>query len=242
MDSLNFKGYGKVNHVDDEALQHKAATSNKNPLIAAISIFAILSLTLTICLMLGAIHHESKTKSSETPLVSSNSAESIKAICKVTRFPDSCFTSISSLHSFPQKLNDPEAILNLSLQVSINELSKLSSLFKTLGGSNSNKAALSDCQDQIDESLSRLNDSVSAMKVGPGQKILTEAKINDIQTWISSAMTDQETCLDGLEEMESTALVEVKSKMHKSREYTSNSLAIIAHIHAILDEFHMPLH
>lgn len=108
---------------------------------------------------------------------------------------------------------------------------------------NSKEAALRDCQGQIEDALSQLNDSVSAMEVvGPGEKMLTEAKIRDIQTWISGAMTDQETCLDGLEEMESTVLGEVKKKMQRSKEYISNSLAIVANFHTILDNLHVSLH
>ena len=94
----------------------------------------------------------------------------------------------------------------------------------------------------MDDALSRLSDSLSAMEVVPGDKMLTDAKINDVQTWISAAVTDQETCLDGLEEMESTAIGEVKSKMQRSREYTSNSLAIVINIRSLLQQFHMYLH
>lgn len=90
--------------------------------------------------------------------------------------------------------------------------------------------------------MSRLNDSVTATEVGPGEEALTEAKVKDIQTWISSAVTDQETCLDGLEEMGSTVFDQVKKKMKRSMEFTSNSLAIAANFKAILDEFHIPLH
>lgn len=104
------------------------------------------------------------------------------------------------------------------------------------------EAALRDCRGQVEDALSQLNDSVSAMEVGPGEKVLTEAKIRDVQTWISGAVTDQETCLDGLLETQSTALDEVKKKMQRSKEYTSNSLAIVANIQTILDNLHMPLH
>ena len=91
--------------------------------------------------------------------------------------------------------------------------------------------------------MSRLNDSVVAMEVGPGgEKVLTKTKIRDLQTWISAAMTDQETCLDGLEETVSTAFDEVKTKMKKSQEYTSNCLAILANIHTLLHDFNTPLH
>lgn len=80
------------------------------------------------------------------------------------------------------------------------------------------------------------------MEVVPGDKALTDAKINDIQTWISAAVTDQEACLDGLEEMGSAAIGEVKGKMQRSREYISNSLAIVANIRNLLQRFNMPLH
>ena len=112
--------------------------------------------------------------------------------------------------------------------------------------SNSNQgaaAAFSDCRSQIEDGVSRLNVSVVVMEVGlGGEKVLTETRIRDLQTWISAAMTDQETCLDGLEETGSTALDEVKTKMKKSQEYTSNCLAILANIHTLLRKFNMPLH
>jgi hypothetical protein len=37
-----------------------------------------------------------------------------------------------------------------------------------------------DCQSQIEDALSRLNDSVVAMEVGTGEKVLTESKISAV--------------------------------------------------------------
>ncbi|KAI4336014.1 hypothetical protein L6164_014593 [Bauhinia variegata] len=239
MESFKFlKGYGKVDgdHLEDQPLQHQQRRVSHKTLVATISIFGILFLTLIVGMMLGALITDSETESprTQTPSNSANSVDSIKTVCNVTRFPASCVSTLSSSLN-PSIPNDPEAIFKLSLQVSIAELSKLSSFFK-----NTNGSALADCKDQIDDALSRLSDSVSAMEAG--EKALTDAKINDIQTWISAAVTDQESCLDGLEEMESNAIGEVKSKMKNCREYTSNSLAIIAHIRPLLDQFHMSLH
>lgn len=231
-----YKGYGKVQATEDQT-QHRntnAATTTKKPLITAVALLAILLLTVTIGLLLGTLIHES-----EPPSLSSSWNASLKAVCNVTRYPESCFSSIFSLSSNQTcaKPTDPEAIFKLSLQVSVAELKS----FKT-AVSNSNEVALQDCQTQIEDALGRLGDSVAAMEVGWGEKILTEAKISDLQTWISAAMTDQETCLDGLEEMESTAMAEVKTKMQRSREYTSNSLAILANVHTLLDKFSRKLH
>ncbi|XP_062030397.1 pectinesterase 3 [Rosa rugosa] len=237
MDSINvLKGYGKVNpehHLEVQA--QKIPQPPKRPIITTVVISAIVGLTFVIGLMLAALIHESTTEPiDESPSLSSSAESTIKIVCNVTRYPESCFTSISSLNSSPKP--DPESILKLSLQVSISELSHLSSVLKTMNSD----AAIRDCLDQVEDALSQLNDSVSAMVVG---KALTEAKVKDVQTWISSAVTDQETCLDGLEEMGSAGVDDVKKKMKKSMDFTSNSLAIVANFKAILDRFgHIPLH
>ena len=95
----------------------------------------------------------------------------------------------------------------------------------------------------FDDALSRLNDSVSAMKVGSGKElVLTKEKISDIQTWISAAMTDQDTCNDGLEEMGSTVADKVKSQVQSCKESISNSLAIVANMQNLLQKFGLTMH
>ncbi|EEF52158.1 enzyme inhibitor, putative [Ricinus communis] len=244
MESINIlKGYDKVdsnleNQNPHPHLHPHHSNSTKKPIIITLTISAILLLTLIITLTLAALIHESNTEPPES-IPQSNSAESIRTICNLTRYPTSCFTSISSLNVSIKP--DPEAIFNLSLQVSIQELKNVSTLLKTLNDVNS-QAAINDCSSQFDDALGKLGDSLLAMKVGPGEKALTLEKINDIQTWISAAMTDQQTCIDGLEEMESVVLDEVKAKMVNCNQFLSNSLAIIAKMQSLLEMFDLKLH
>ncbi|XVF09101.1 hypothetical protein REPUB_Repub07fG0062200 [Reevesia pubescens] len=138
--------------------------------------------------------------------------------------------------------SDPEAILNLSLQVAITHLSNLSSSLKFFNDLHSHPA-LKDCMTLFDDALSRLNDSLFAMKVGSGKEpVLTKEKISDIQTWISAAMSDQDTCNDGLEEMGSTVADEVKSQVQSCKESNSNSLAIVANMENLLQKFGITMH
>ncbi|KAJ8753311.1 hypothetical protein K2173_019710 [Erythroxylum novogranatense] len=232
MEPINIlRGYGKVNSNFEDATFIRPP--QRKPLITTLAIFAILLLTLVISLMLAALIYESVTESPESPFLSSS--DSIRVVCNVTRYPNSCFTSISSLNT-PTK-PDPEAIFNLSLQLSLRELSKLSSLLQTC-----NCTGIDDCVTQFDDALGRLNDSVLAMKVAPGEKVLTDEKVNNIKTWISAAMTDQETCLDGLSEMGSTVIDEFKAEMERATEFMSNSLAIIANMQILLEKFGLKMY
>ncbi|PPD81480.1 hypothetical protein GOBAR_DD21598 [Gossypium barbadense] len=240
MESVNFfKGYGKLSHLESQNPRPRSAS-------AAITISAVLFFTLVIgftlaALLLQPINDKDPTDSASASSLSSNLVESIKTICNVTRYPDSCFTALSSLNASIKP--DLEAFLDLSLQVAITHLSDLSSSFKSLNDLHS-QPALKDCLTLFDDALSRLNDSVSAMKVGTGKElVLTKEKISDIQTWISAAMTDQDTCNDGLEEMGWTAADEVvKSQSQSCKESISNSLAIVANMQNLLQKCGRTMH
>ncbi|KAJ0008257.1 hypothetical protein Pint_29453 [Pistacia integerrima] len=52
---------------------------------------------------------------------------SLEAVCSVTRYPSSCFSSIAS-QAGAFNTTDPEMFFKLSLSVAINETSKLSEI------------------------------------------------------------------------------------------------------------------
>nr|XP_033515308.1 putative pectinesterase/pectinesterase inhibitor 26 [Nicotiana tomentosiformis] len=243
MESMNLvKGYGKINLSEDPAssLSTRRAAHKRRLTIALI---LTLFLTLLICALVGAFIHASNSKD-RTPSVSSNSADSLKAVCAVTQHPESCFDSISSLQSSPPK-PDPEQFLNLSLQATIRELNNVSSLPKTLISKVNDPgtvSALKDCVSLFDDALSQLNQSAELLKVGPGEKALTEKKVKDMQTWISASMTDQDTCLEGLDEMGSPLVGEVKARVQNAKEYMSNTLAILSNMPSLLQKFGITLH
>lgn len=236
MDSINaIKGYGKVNPIEDETSpSYPKKTTQKRGFTIAISLILISTLVIGT-IIVALTHNKSTTQPPPDP---------IKTVCSVTQNPNSCFTSISSLKASPPQ-NDPELIFALSLQLAVNELTNLSSLPKTLISKSNDpgtESALRDCANLFDDALSQLNNSVALVVVGSGKEILTDEKIGDLKTWISGAMTDEETCLDGLEEMGSAVTNEVREKMNKSKEYMSNSLAILANINLLLVKFGIPMH
>ncbi|KAL7098764.1 hypothetical protein ACP275_09G038700 [Erythranthe tilingii] len=234
MDSINvFKGYGKVN-LDSPNPPPPNHHHHRRCRFIAVSLAVFL--TLAIGSLIAVLIHESATESDESEpssQLASNSAASLKIVCAVTRYPETCFSAISPLNSPPS--NSPLRFFNLSLHASAAQVSDL----KNLTNSTKAEAAVKDCAELFDDAASQLARSAESISVGSssGEKVLTEMRISDLQTWISAAMTDQETCVDGLEEMGSTAVDEFKVRVQKSQEYMSNSLAILNNIQSLFAKF-----
>ncbi|KAI3717770.1 hypothetical protein L1987_69590 [Smallanthus sonchifolius] len=247
-ESTNFvNGYDRISPEDDEssAVPRQSPSSNRRrtvPVIITLGLF-----TVIIGAIIGAlvVHLPPKKPSESHRSFRHRAAESIKAVCAVTKHPESCFAEVCSV-DFGDVI-DPEMIFNLTLRLAASEVANVSSLPKTLISKSSDLrtgSALRDCVSLFDDALSQLSWSVELMRVGPGdgEKVLTEEKVADLKTWISAAMTDQETCVEGLEEMGSTDVDEVKVRVQRSSEYMSNSLAILSNMEEILDWFGLHLH
>lgn len=246
MDSIkSFKGYGKVDEAEERAFKRK---TRRRIIILVISIVVLL--TVIIGAVAGTLIHKRNNSSPDTASPTElTPAASLKAVCEVTQYPSSCFSSISSIAS--SNATDPEILFKLSLKVAIDELSGLSQYSKKLQAETNNtqvKHALDVCGTVFDDALDRLNDSATSLEVGEGESLLSDSKIDDLKTWLSTVITDQETCLDALEELNTTKkfnatlFEELKAAMQNSSEYASNSLAIAAKILGLLTNFHIPIH
>ncbi|KAK8574962.1 hypothetical protein V6N13_033818 [Hibiscus sabdariffa] len=248
MDSVNsLKGYGKVDEVEQQAFKRK----QRRRLVTLI-IVIILLLTIIIGAVVGIFIHKKRSNSPPDTVPTMpelTPAASLKAVCSVTQYPASCFSSISSIAS--SNTTDPELLFKLSLKVAIDELSRLSKYPTELKAETNDtqlKSALQVCESMFEDALDRLNDSATSLEVGKGGKQLSDSKIGDLKTWLSAAITDQETCLDALEELNTTKhfnatlVEEMKAAMQNSSEYASNSLAIVARILGLLTDLNIPIH
>ncbi|XP_061340884.1 pectinesterase 3 [Gastrolobium bilobum] len=250
MDSIkSFKGYGKVDELEQKAFQKK---TRKRVIIVIVS--SIVLIALIIAAVAGVVIYKRNTSSSSAdsvPQPDLNPAASLKAVCEVTQYPNSCFAAISAVAN--SNTTDPELLFKLSLRVAIDELSKLSSFPSKLRAIANNdtrlQKAIDVCSTVIGDALDRLNDSISSLDVAGGGgagKILSTAKISDYETWLSAAITDQDTCLDALGEVNSTAargvLREMGTAMKNSTEFSSNSLAIVTRILGLLSKLNAPIH
>ena len=108
----SFKGYGKVDEIEEQAFKKK---TRKRLIIVIIS--SIVLLAIVIGVVAGTIIHKRNSSSSPSsnpvPATEVTPAASLKAVCSVTQYPNSCFSSISSLET--ANTTDPEVLFKLSL-------------------------------------------------------------------------------------------------------------------------------
>ncbi|KAK8550371.1 hypothetical protein V6N12_039084 [Hibiscus sabdariffa] len=240
------RSYCRADELEEQAYRRR---TRKRCIIIGLS--TIVLIAIIIGAVIGMLFPSKNSKSKEDP--ATYSSESITAICNVTRYPDSCGSSITSLKISSNDTDPnpgPSKIFTLSMEVALDELMRLSSLPQKIISSHVNidsrlHAALDSCGDLLDDAAEYINESLSTMQTGQGETtVLSTGKINDIRTWLSSAITYQETCLDGLTEASNNTAIlqEVELAMRNSTEFSSNSLAIASHIMTILSQFQVPIH
>ncbi|KAI5683718.1 hypothetical protein M9H77_04946 [Catharanthus roseus] len=173
-----------------------------------------------------------------------NPSTAAQIACSVTLDHHLCFNSISSLQKNTSNCSstaNPSKIFALSLQVSINELSKMSPFLEKL----ISKAkwewtvkALRNCQDGFYDSISILNISLVLVGDYPNENFLRETNVSSYLTEkIRNAGENIDKCRSGLflTELydEKKNGNEIEMKIENAYSYVDNSLRILKHIDQI---------
>ncbi|KNA25947.1 hypothetical protein SOVF_001630 [Spinacia oleracea] len=225
MDTIkSFKGYGKVDETEEAAFQKKVKKR-----IIIISISAIILFAVIIATVAGVLL--TRDNGGDKPS-SSSPSQSLKVVCSVTQYPDTCFSSLSPLTSNSTSIN-PTNLFSLSLQVAKHSVSDLRSILPKDTNDTVLAKGLKDCGELFDDSEDQLGESLLSLSNS------NKKSDNDLRTWLSAVLTNLESCVDGVSEINGTAsLVEdLRLKMKNSTELVSNSLAIVSKIGTILGKF-----
>ncbi|KAG2715654.1 hypothetical protein I3760_03G088200 [Carya illinoinensis] len=153
----------------------------------------------------------------------------IKTTCNSTLYPKVCYNSLSSYAS--EIKTDPLKLCNTALEVALeaaqNTSSTLSKISEQTGLLSTEAAVIEDCIDNVKDSIYELQDSQNAMGQLGGSNV--EFQIDSVKTWVSAAITDENTCLDGLDEtkVNTTVKKKISESILNLSMMTSNALALI---------------
>lgn len=153
----------------------------------------------------------------------------VKTACNSTTYPQICYKSLSSyassIKSNPQKLCN--YALSVTLKAARNASSTVSKLSKKKGLTQAEAGVVKDCIENIKDSVDELKQSVSTMTNLGGADI--QYQLDDIKTWVSASLTDDDTCTEGFDEQKVSTTV--KNTINKSivtvARLASNALSLI---------------
>ncbi|GLJ10951.1 hypothetical protein SUGI_0138680 [Cryptomeria japonica] len=229
----SFKGYGKADPLHQMNLDARRKTRRR---IIIIFICSLVLVAIIASIAVAVVRFKSK-RNGEWPNQMQTSSKLMTAVCNVTLYPEKC---ISSLSSYPgsSKLGFKD-LVDAAMVVALREAQKVLPLVSNLTQQITDpveQQALNDCEELIDKTIDQLNSSNDDLK-NFNFNSLTDPS-GDARTWLSAALTNLDTCVEGLANTSSSqAKAQMQSMVQNLTELTSNCLAIISNIANLLGKF-----
>ncbi|GAB2221026.1 hypothetical protein Droror1_Dr00012188 [Drosera rotundifolia] len=202
----------------------------RKPIITTIAAAAALLLTLLLLALLAIAIFESINDDDDNDDRVQNQYNIVRSVCAYTPHPAVCIATITPSLNSNNTAASPHLLLSLSLLASAASLTNLTALPKEIikrVDDSRTVMALRDCEELFGDALGTVEKAAEVAREAKEGK-------GDLETWVSAAMTDLETCVDGLGEVRAEA---VKGRVEEVNVRLSNSLGIAVNMEKILKEF-----
>ncbi|EYU24974.1 hypothetical protein ABFS82_06G045200 [Erythranthe guttata] len=188
-----------------------------------------LSLTFSLTIVLLSFLHLLTTSESAAAAVTTTSF--IRTSCRATTYPSVCVQSLYTHAAAIKK--SPKQLVTTALSVSVEKAQStktfVSMLTRFRGLKPREYAAIKDCLEEVSDSVDRLSKSVKELKkLGPARGPEFVWHMSNLQTWVSAALTDDSTCMDGFSgrAMNGRIKSSIRARMTHVAQVTSNALAL----------------
>ncbi|XP_023756045.1 pectinesterase inhibitor 9 [Lactuca sativa] len=179
-----------------------------------------------LLILLHTIHYVYGADTNITPL------DFVKTSCKTTRNQALCVNSLSSYAGSIQ--GSDQQLAKAAIAVSLNNAKSAAALVSKLAATSKLKPqeyqALKDCVNNMASCVTSLTQSVQKLrKMGQFKGKNFDWHMNSLQTWVSSALTHQNTCAGGFSDSSMNGKVKdvLNKKMTSVTQITSNALALV---------------
>ncbi|KAI3866828.1 hypothetical protein MKX03_006718 [Papaver bracteatum] len=188
------------------------------------SIITTTTISTTTPQPLSLLHHRKLTQETKTAITES---------CSKTQYPTLCINTLLT-HPSDSVLNNINRPSGLSLvQISVNEtLNRVGkALYSASTISNVEmdtrvRSAYEDCLELLDDSMDQL--SLSLNSVGSSSPS-NKHTLDDVMTWLSSALTNHDTCTEGFEDVKVGYVKDhMEEQLKDLSQLVSNCLALFA--------------
>ncbi|KAM2329931.1 21 kDa protein-like [Malus sylvestris] len=168
----------------------------------------------------------------------SKDSEFIRTSCGTTLYPHLCYTSLSRFASAVQ--DNPTLLAKVAIGVSLARARRMAAYFSNISrqadyGAHPRAAtALHDCFSNFGDAVDEIRGSLKQMRQlsstanSRGGSSSFRFQMSNVQTWMSAALTDEETCTDGFDDVENGPLkTDVSNRVENVKKVTSNALALV---------------
>ncbi|KAH7839732.1 hypothetical protein Vadar_007986 [Vaccinium darrowii] len=198
-----------------------------NPLFSLLALLTPPLLFLSLLLLLHPIPTVGSSKPTAT-----NTTDFIRTSCTATLYPDLCYNSLSGYANAVQA--DPARLARVAIAVSLSKTRYTARYLTNVtrradyGADPRAASALHDCLSVFGDAIDQMRGSLKQMRqLGSGGESLL-FQMSNVQTWMSAALTNEETCTDGFEDVANGDVkTDVTARVVKVKEVTSNALALV---------------
>lgn len=189
--------------------------------------FSLFSFLSTIFLF-----HHYHPISAAAAAAATNNTQFIRTSCATTLYPDLCYTSLSGYASTVQQ--DPARLASLAIGLSHTKAKRMASYVSNLcrqsdyGADRRAAAALHDCFTVFGDAVYQIGGSMKQMRHLGGSGESLRFQLSNVQTYMSAALTNEDTCADGFHDLASGPIkTDVCGRVVPVRQVTSNALALV---------------
>ncbi|XP_030460356.1 probable pectinesterase/pectinesterase inhibitor 34 [Syzygium oleosum] len=151
----------------------------------------------------------------------------VSRACGLTRYPALC---LDALAAFPgADAASEQDMVHISFNVTLQRFSKALYLSSTIGHLQMEprvRSAFDDCLELLDDSVDALRRSLYF--VAPRGAKSSSGSAQDVVTWLSAAMTNQDTCTEGFADVSGGVKQLMAQRLRDLSELVSNCLAIFS--------------
>lgn len=183
-------------------------------------------------LFLATISSASTVAPAPTTTTNANATDFIRRNCDATLYPELCYHSLARYATAVQQ--DPGRLARVAVGVSLSRAKRMALYVANIssradyGADPRSSSALHDCFSVMGDAVDQIRESVKQMRRLRGSGEELRFQLSNVQTWMSAALTNEDTCVDGFEDVEDGPVkVEVCDRAVKVKELTSSALALV---------------
>ncbi|XP_058181739.1 probable pectinesterase/pectinesterase inhibitor 34 [Rhododendron vialii] len=215
-------------HDDATSRSTSSPTPRLKKLLLLFSLIFLVASAVSVAVRFGL--RTSASDESNAP-IRSKPTIAISRTCSKTRYPTLC---VDSLLGFPGAVTAGERdLVHISVNVTLHRFGKalyLSSEISNVAMNPHVRSAYLDCIELLDDSVDQL-----------ARSLTTPESTQDVLTWLSAALTNQDTCTEGLADVRGYVKYKMEQQLRDLAKLVSNCLAIYAAAGGNRDFYGIPI-